>query len=209
MIHVAPKPEPDDFDAKVRKPGRLFLQNRPHPKGRDWNNHAYWSSCSEQLYAAYDGVCAYTGEWFSLSSLSPSVDHFYPKSKYHELAYEWSNYRLTTQKMNSYKGDKIIIDPFKIKNGDLMIDFPSCQVKPRSDMETVEKTMAAETINILHLNDDPMVINRYDIIVNYINGYISKVFLERRYPFIASELNRQNLYDTIGERFKSLPPKTS
>ena len=33
------------------------------------------------------------------------------------MAYEWDNYRLTTQVMNGYKGDKIVLDPFEIKNG--------------------------------------------------------------------------------------------
>lgn len=44
---------------------------------------------------------------------------FYPKSSYQEKAYEWDNYRLTTQVMNGYKGDKIVLDPFEIQNGDL------------------------------------------------------------------------------------------
>ena len=204
MIHVEPKPEPDNFNENVRVPGNHFLECNPSPKGKEWNRHAYWSRCSEQLYTAYNGVCAYTGEWFSRSSSTPSVDHFYPKSTHQELAYEWSNYRLTTQRMNGYKGDKIVLDPFKIENGDLTIDFPSCLIKPGAGMTPAAKSKALLTIKILHLNDEEMINNRLEIIMDYANGNINRVFLEKRYPFIESELKRQDLFDTVGERFKSL-----
>ena len=204
MIHVDQKDEPKDFDANVRKPGNDFLEHNPSPKSKDWKRHSYWSRCSDQLYSLYDGICAYSGEWFSKSSSTPSVDHFYPKSTYPELAYEWGNYRLTTQRMNSYKADKIILDPFKIKNGDLTIDFPSCLIKPNTTMSPGEKNKALLTIRVLHLNDEEMVTHRLAIIMDYASGNINRVFLGKRYPFIESELNRQNLLDTVGTRFKSL-----
>lgn len=139
MIHVDLKPEPVDFDVRVRQPGNAFLSTTPTPNSKQWSKNNYWSRCSAQLYQAYGGVCAYSGEWFSRTTASVSVDHFYPKSSHQEMAYEWDNYRLTTQVMNGYKGDKIVLDPFEIKNGDLVIDFPSCLVKPRKDMTPAEK----------------------------------------------------------------------
>ncbi len=207
MIHVDPKPEPDDFNKKVRIPGNNFLERNPSPRGKDWNRHSYWSCCSDQLYALYNGICAYTGEWISKSLSNSSVDHFYPKSTHPELAYEWSNYRLTTQRMNSYKADKIILDPFEVKNGDLTIDFPSCLIMPNAAMNPAEKSKALLTIRILHLNDEEMADNRYAIIMEYINGNINRQFLKNRYPFIEYELERQELLDTVGERFKSLTTK--
>ena len=204
MIHVEQQPEPADFDAKVRNPGRIFLEHNPSPSGKDWNRNSYWSRCSNQLYAAYGGICAYTGEWFSKTSSIVSVDHFYPKSQYQDLAYEWSNYRLTTQRLNNYKGDRVVLDPFRIKNGDLTIDFPSCLIKPRIDMFPVEKSLASLTIKILHLNDEDFVNNRLEIVMNFAHGNISQEFLAQKYPFIESELRRQNLFDTVGERLKSL-----
>ena len=204
MIHVEQQPEPSDFDAKVRIPGHLFLARTPFPKSRDWNRNSYWSRCSDQLYVAYGGICAYTGEWFSKTSSPLSVDHFYPKSTHQELAYEWSNYRLTTQRMNSFKSDKIVLDPFEIKDGELIIDFPSCLIKPSADMTPARKSKALATIDILHLNQEELVNNRFEIVMNYVARNISRAFLEKKYPFIASELRRQNLFDTIGVRFKSL-----
>ena len=124
------------------------------------------------------------------------------------MAYEWSNYRLTTQVMNGYKGDKIVLDPFEIKNGDLVIDFPSCLVKPRISMTPAEKSKAKSTIQILHLNDEDQANRRCEIVMEYIGGHISRTFLESKYPFIAEELKRQNLYEEIKEILK-VPDITS
>ena len=110
--------------------------------------------------------------------------------------------RLTTQVMNGYKGDKIVLDPFEIKNGDFFLDFPSCLVKPRRDMTPAEKSKAKSTIQILHLNDEDQANRRLEIVMEYICGNISRAFLESKYPFIAEELDRQNLYDRIRELIK-------
>ena len=104
--------------------------------------------------------------------------------------------------MNGYKGDRIVLDPFEIQNGDLVLDFPSCLVKPRKDMTPAEKSKAKSTIQILHLNDEDQANRRCEIVIEYINGNISRAFLEAKYPFIAEELERQNLYERIKEIIK-------
>lgn len=202
MIHIDLKPEPTDFDVRVRQPGNTFLSTNPKPTSRQWSKHNFWSRCSSQLYQAYGGICAYSGEWFSRTTASVSVDHFYPKSSYQRMAYEWSNYRLTTQVMNGYKGDNSVLDPFEIQNGDLILEFPSCLVKPRKDMTPTEKNKANDTINILHLNNEAQATRRCEIILEYICGNISRTFLESKYPFIAEELNRQALYEKIKDIIK-------
>ena len=115
---------------------------------------------------------------------------------------------MTTQVMNGYKGDKIVLDPFEIKNGNLVIDFPSCLVKPRKSMTPAEKSKAKSTIQILHLNDKDQANRRCEIVMEYIGGHISQTFLESKYPFIAEELKRQNLYEEIKEILK-VPDITS
>lgn len=204
MIHVELKAEPASFDTNVRQPGNAFLAGCPNPVNDDWKRHRYWSKCSSDLYAAYGGICAYTGRWFSKLDTAVSVDHFYPKYLYPEKAYEWDNYRLTTSIMNNYKGDKILLDPFEIENGDLYIEFPSCLVKPRKDMAPGLKNKAILTIQTLKLNEEDQVEQRCDIILEYISGNISGDFLARRYPFIDSELRRQDLYEEIKNMFKQL-----
>lgn len=42
--------------------------------------------------------------------------------------------------------------------------------------------------------------------LRYICGNISRTFLESKYPFIAEELDRQNLYDRIQEIIKIPAP---
>lgn len=106
--------------------------------------------------------------------------------------------------MNNYKGDKIVLDPFTIHNGDLIIDFPSCLVKPRSDMTPAKKAKAKNTIQILHLNDEDQASQRCETVMAYIHGDISLQFLEAKYPFIASELQRQHLYEKIKDMIKLL-----
>ena len=56
MIHVDPRPEPADFDQKVRKRGNHWLAS--HAQG-EWKE--YWRDCLDDLYCCYDGVCAYLG----------------------------------------------------------------------------------------------------------------------------------------------------
>lgn len=205
MIHVDLQPEPDDFDLRVRQPGLEFLKDCPNPNNKQWSKHSFWRRCNAQLYREYRGICAYSGIWFSRATTDATVDHFYPKSSYQERAYEWDNYRLTTQKMNGYKGDKIVLDPFSIHNGDIVMDFPSCLVKPRNDMNPAEKSKAKSTIQILHLNDEEQADLRCSIIMEYIEGEISRSHLEKRYPFIAEELERQGLYESIHMIMKRFP----
>jgi len=53
------------------------------------------------MYEAYDGVCAYTGMRMHRVLSDPTIDHFVPKSKRPDLAYEWTNYRLALAKVDS------------------------------------------------------------------------------------------------------------
>lgn len=204
MIPVTPAPEPQSFDKKVRKPGTTFLASHPSPHSKEWSKHAYWKSVSDDLYKEYHGVCAYTGTWFSRTSTSTSVDHFIPKSIQPQLAYEWSNYRLTTQKVNSNKGDAVaIVDPFKVKSGWFVLDIPSCLIKPGERLSPSLTAQIKRTIDILKLNtDEEYVQSRCDIIMYYINGDISLNYMWKKYPYIAHELTRQNLLDNVKNMFK-------
>lgn len=199
MIPVTPKPEPSNFNQKVRRRGKQFLKQHGIPaKSSGFRN--YWTEIVSDLHHLYDGICAYTCIYLVSSG---TVDHFLPKSKYPCLAYEWSNYRLTSAIINNRKGEEDILDPFVVQSGWFKIEFPSCLVKigdliPR---ERVQK--ATHTINILKLNaDDALVQERCDIIMHYVDGNVTLQFLERRYPFIAMEIRRQDLVNDIRDVFK-------
>ncbi|MDR3322202.1 MAG: hypothetical protein LBS93_07105, partial [Synergistaceae bacterium] len=168
--------------------------------------HRYWRRASDDLYKAYDGICAYTGEWFPRTFSNASVDHFLPKSIAPNLAYEWGNYRLTTQKANSNKADNVgIADPFEIESGWFVLDVPSCLVKPGDDLSPKDFSMVQTTINVLKLNDDDEYVQgRCEIILYFIRGDISLHYMWTKYPFIAHELTRQNLLEDVKKMFKTL-----
>lgn len=203
MIHVTCRAEPKDFENLVRKPGLDFLQKSSAPSWQEWNAHRYWSRINQDLYKLYNGVCAYTGQWFPLTLTDASVDHFLPKSKYPKLAYEWTNYRLTTIKINRRKDQFLLeIDPFRIKNGWFQLDIPSCLLKPNSLLSEQLKSKIKKVIDILKLNDDDrMVQERADTLLDYANGNINFEFLKKRYPFLAFEIARQNLKDNLNQYF--------
>nr|VFK39267.1 MAG: hypothetical protein BECKTC1821E_GA0114239_100466 [Candidatus Kentron sp. TC] len=203
MIPVTPQPEPEHFDALVRRPGRRYLatvrKNNAAPifKGRN----KYWTEALGDLHDAYEKVCAYTCFYLPPSG---SVDHFLPKSRYPELAYEWDNFRLAQSKVNAHKGDSTeVIDPFRVEAGWFVLDFPSCLVKagrglPQSIVDRINRT-----IDILELNDDDSFVQlRCDIMTAYSNGEMALPFLERRYPFIAAEIVRQGIEGKAGPLFK-------
>ena len=204
MIHIDLQPEPSSFDTRVRVPGNQFLARVPIPNSSQWSKHNYWNRCSDELYQAYGGICAYTGQWFPRSTTNVSVDHYFPKSQYPEKAYEWDNYRLTTPVMNNYKSDKQVLDPFMIADGDFVLDFPSCLIRPRKDMGPSLKSKVTQTINILHLNDEDQANQRCEVVLAYVTDNISLSYMLSKYPYIAKELIRQSLTENIKDMMKSL-----
>ena len=203
MIHVDLQPEPGDFDQNVRQRGQAFLEKCPPPSsdnkrvpGDYWKGKDYWKYCRKTLRDSYAGICAYCGQYIP-ATMSYAVDHFLPKSEYPELAYEWANFRFASQKMNEYKGTKKIVDPFEIRNGDFVIDFSSFLVKPRENMIEEDRKAVQDTIDILKLNDSEQVNERFQAVRQYVDGDLSKRNLERHYPFVAEELERQKLFDAI------------
>jgi hypothetical protein len=202
MIPVAKQQEPEYFNEKVRMPGQRFLKNIPSPTSRQFQRHNYWKHIKDDLYNLYRNICAYTGEW--LPATSTSVDHFIPKSKESQLAYEWDNYRLTTGIMNNNKGEAIgLIDPFDVQTGWFVLVLPGCDIKPCTTLDEIDSKKVDHTINVLKLNSSERTNKRYCIIQDYINNYITFDFLKRNYPYIACELERQGVRENISDYFKA------
>jgi len=199
LIPVTLQPEPANFNSKVRQPGQNYLSTESSPsfpRGR-----RYWRKAKKDLYEAYNKICAYT--CFYLSSPG-SVDHFLPKSQYPHLAYEWSNYRLAKPRVNENKGISTdVIDPFAVKPGWFVLDFPSCLIKAGKGLAKIIVDSINKTIEILKLNDDDFLVQeRCEIMVAYADGDISLSFIEKRYPFIAIEIRRQGIQDTAATIFR-------
>ncbi|MCP4489649.1 MAG: hypothetical protein GY820_20390 [Gammaproteobacteria bacterium] len=201
MINVGGQPEPGNFDSEVRQPGANFLEKKANNPQLKFKN--LWKKVSRDLHAAYGGICAYTCMYI----LPPgSVDHFFPKSAHPDLAYEWSNYRLASQRVNQHKGDSTeVIDPFNVQAGWFVLDFPSCLVRSGENLSALVREQVENTIRILKLNDDDTLVQeRCDMMVMYTDGEVEIGFLARRYPFLADEIHRQNIEDTVADIFKSL-----
>lgn len=197
MIPVKPQPEPAGFERKVRSKGVVFLQAVTQLKA--WDNREYWRECLKDLCGAYNQVCAYSAQWIPPIEGSSTVDHFIPKSVKPELAYEWSNFRLACSKMNARKRDfQDVLDPFQMKPGWFTLNFPSLLVKPNPDLEESIKSQVRSTIKRLKLNDDDVCVkHRQDWLMRYCEEEFKFEFLKKTAPFIAYELERQNLVDSI------------
>jgi hypothetical protein len=203
MIPVTKQKEPENFNEKVRIPGANFLRGNPSPNSRQLQYHNYWRHIKSDLYQLYRNVCAYTGEWIPETSVS--VDHFIPKTKAPQLAYEWDNYRLTTGQINHNKADKIgLIDPFEVQAGWFVLDIPGCYIKPSKTLNKIDANKVNYTIDALSLNSDELTEKRHNTIQDYVNKGISFDFLKKRYLYIAYELERQGLRDSVSDYFKTL-----
>lgn len=192
MIRVAATPEYPGFDAEVRQPGAAFLHQCPAPNSKDFGKKNFWSRAGKELHAAYGGVCAYTAMYLTEQG---SVDHFLPKNTYPQLAYEWSNYRLASGRVNNAKSNQAnILDPFLLQDDWFFLDLPSCMLKASPTLGRALRSQVNNTINGLKLNsDDYYAQERCNILIEYATGEITLGFLERRYPFLAKEVARQAL----------------
>lgn len=187
MIRVEPKPEPPDFDANVRQPGKLATSEDELP--------VLWRRCLPDLYDAYGGICAYACTWIPPLTGGRSVDHFAPKSAHPDLAYEWSNYRLVCSVMNARKREfEDVIDPFDIPPGEqwFELELAFLQVRPAAGLDPVRSDQAQHTIDRLKLNDPECQRARLSWYEPYLAGECAMTLLERRSPFVAQEVRRQS-----------------
>ena len=200
MIRVQRQPEPPDFDRKVQQPGLMFLQRRPNPTSAAFKKKNYWTRATDQLRVAYSGVCAYTAMYLVGDA---SVDHYRPKSKYPHRAYEWTNYRYTSPRINSRKGDsEEVVDPFLVETGWFVLDLPKCLVRAGDAVDDALRQRVDTTIDILELNaDDRLVQERCDLLMELVDGNVTMAFLDKRYPFLSAEVRRQGVEEKLKRMF--------
>ena len=199
MIQVHLQPEPHDFDAKVRQPGleHLRLRNvdpgQRAPQGHRWK--PTWRKCAKDLYREYRGICAYFGVRIGQMSGAPEPDHFRPKGKAPaRLAYEWNNYRLACQALNQIKLDKVLpIDPFDVEDDWFFLNPLRGNLYPNPDLDDSLKTRILQTIDMLHLSQGAANAERLETIDDYCTGRLTIGILERDFPLIYKELDRQAL----------------
>ncbi len=168
----------------------------PHPKGKAWNSHAYWRTVIPDLYKAYHGICAYTCIWTPEDTGWKTVEHFLPKNSYPEEAYKWSNYRFVCGIMNGRKGkSEDVLDPFQIQDGWFEMQFTSLLVKPGKQLNEEKREQVKKTIKCLKLNESTCIRGRMAWLVPYLQKEYPFSHLEKRAPFLAYELQRQDVAD--------------
>lgn len=122
------------------------------------------------------------------------MEHFAPKSKARELAYEWSNYRLVCALMNSRKNNfEDVLDPFEIGDDWFELEFVFMQVRPapRLDAQTAEAVQ--QTIDRLKLNDEECCAARAEWFQEWKDERLSLDYMRRKCPFVCREAVRQGL----------------
>jgi hypothetical protein len=203
MIPITPQPEPSDFNERVKSKGEAYLTQKPPtdtPLGKKyWKGKEYWIDSLNDLWSAYGGICAYSCHWIACDTGVATVDHFIPKSINPSLAYDWTNFRLASLKLNSRKRDhQDVLDPFTLTQGWFVMDFPSMIIMPHPDLTPEQKIQVRKTIDRLKLNhDDSCTRARSHWLRNYCSGHLTFEYLEEYAPFIAYELRRQDLVETI------------
>jgi hypothetical protein len=211
MIPVQRQPEPPEFDRTVRQPGLSAISElvgeEPAIRRRGPirkavaakreeltpdNFPSLWRKCIPHLMRAYNQICAYTCMYINNVTGSASVDHCIPKSHAWDQVYEWDNYRLACSKVNARKQDfRDVLDPFEIKDGMFALDLVSLEAIPGPDAGN-DRDQVFATIERLGLDHSDYKEELGEYYHNYIEGKIAFDFLERRAPFLASELRRQN-----------------
>jgi hypothetical protein len=193
VIRVERKLPPDIFEDRVRKPGRKFLATCPKPTQKQWNTYSYWRRVLRELHTAYGGICGYSCHWIPYDTGADTVEHFRPKSLYPDDAYEWRNYRLVCQLLNSRKGDdENILDPFAVRNGWFIIEFPTLLVKPSPDLQKPLRDRVRYTRDVLRLNDDSTcMMMRQQFVKDFCIGEINFAHVEKRAPFLAIQMKEQ------------------
>jgi len=207
VIHVDLQPEPVMFNELVRIPGQKFLSAHPTPTAKEIDNHPFWTKIYPDLWKAYSGICSYCCHYIMLDTGGRSVEHFRPKARYPNEAYEWSNYRLVGSFINIKKRTREIIDPFDNIDGWFIILFPSALVSPHPSLDEDIKKKVLTTIEVIGLNDPGSCLHsRQGYIDDYVRGKITFDYLEEKAPFLGRELIRQGLKDKIKEMWSNPIP---
>ena len=109
--------------------------------------------------------------------------------------------------LNGRKGTREdILDPFQIQNGWFVIDFPSLLVKPAQELAPGIAQSVQITIDILRLNDEGTCLQgRVAYIRAYCSGEINFLHLTKQAPFLALELQRQGLVQSIKSMWRHTP----
>lgn len=196
-------PEPADFDHKVRQPGLASMAGinvyEPLPDGTVLVAH--WKNCLSDLREAFEGRCCFSGTYMRPSEVIP-VEHALPKKLHPNLAYEWSNFRYVSSRLNSRKSQKYILDPACMPRfADIYyLEFATGSISVNKAIKSNFPHLfdsAEYTINELGLDGQLYRDERMEIWDDYQNsstkGSFEKDRLKKANNFVWYEADRQGL----------------
>lgn len=198
MIHVEEQPEPANFDGDVRQKGLANMRrrgidpNQPLPSGIKLK--PCWRECLDDLYASYEGICAYLAVYIVRGTGTASADHFVAKSAQPSLAYEWRNYRLACLAMNRIKNKfEDVLDPFEVENDWFHLELVSGRIYPNPSLDQPLMDSVEKTIKRLKLDEQIHRKMRLEHFLDCINKQVTQNHLRRHSPFVYYEAKRQGL----------------
>jgi len=199
VIPVAARPAPPTFAAKVTNMAARYKARYGAPSIEQMRSTHYWTNIIPELRRAYKGICAYCAHWIPQPVGNSSVDHFVPLKVDPRLAYSWSNYRLACSILNGRKSAyQDVLDPFTLPPDWFYLDFFTLLIFPNPTLSVEDRDKVEKTIARLKLNDDSDLVElRNHTLGYYCIGEYSFRALKKNAPFIAYELERQDLVNTI------------
>jgi hypothetical protein len=214
MIRV-PRIDPTpSYETKVRVPGEAFLALNPSPTRKEFKRHDYWKEIHDEMYDAYRGICMYCASWTprtpqGASFQQTTIDHFISKAVLPQLAYDWENFRLCRNDINTNKGQDIHVpDPFGIRNDWFEIDFTTWRVGPSNTAPAYIRQRIRSTFVRLGLNEDAYIEERQNAAAIYVYRPNERIEPRVLYPFLTAEIERQSEGTALVEDLRGIlsPP---
>ncbi len=138
----------------MRQKARRHKLPPPPVPSHFWNNKEHWRLALDELCVAYDRRCAFSTFRIEPVTGSRTVEHFQPKSKYPERAYDGTNFRLVCGLMNGRKREnEDVLDPFTIPADAFDIVPTSGEIMVHRNCPSGLRAMAQSTITRLKLDD--------------------------------------------------------
>ncbi len=150
-------------------------------KSEYWNWHKYHnetvnSILIKELEKTSKKHCSYCGIYpLEKNNIRPTIDHFKPKSKFPELAFEWTNLFMSCDSCQEIKKGMYPINPEPLKPDSCHyhfdywfdIDFDTGDIISNIERTENERRIAIETIKWLGFNNENRPEARKKVFKNY------------------------------------------
>jgi uncharacterized protein (TIGR02646 family) len=188
--------KPECLVNKAQEWTNNFIRKRQtNPKYWNWHQYNYEkvdNILAKVLSELSNFHCSYCGIFPLKQSVGGrSIDHFKPKSQFHDLAFEWTNLFIACPDCQKIKGsDFPDVEPLKPDSSHYHFDYwfeidwaiNKNYIIPNKDRNQQEQEIAQETIKWLGLNDGDRPQARFDELEKFNGSNIQDIW-KWSYPF--------------------------